>query len=168
MFIWNSLRSYMSGWELGMVVGNLVSVFGCSVCHVALSKTVCIWRAVCGNNIRWKCIDMATCGESPHFLCCTVNFFVSLLMTYCTSLKKEQEENFLSICGLLTAFVTCKCSSCLLLHDALQLNTCVHLVACSEVGEWLSMSARSLMWEIESAKPTVAQILLKVLDLMSL
>ena len=59
---------------------ELTVVFGCSVCHVAISKTVCIWRAICGINIRWKCIDMAACGESPHILNCTVNFFVSFLL----------------------------------------------------------------------------------------
>lgn len=48
---------------------------------VVFSKTVCIWRAICGINIRWKYIDMAACGESPHILNCTVNFFVSFLLT---------------------------------------------------------------------------------------
>lgn len=42
-------------------------VFGCSVCHVATSKTVCIWGAMRGDNNRRECFDMATCGESWLF-----------------------------------------------------------------------------------------------------
>lgn len=55
------------------------TAFGCSVCHVIISKTMCIWGTFCGDNNRWKYFDMATYGTFASVIVTVYFDFSSLL-----------------------------------------------------------------------------------------